>query len=197
MEPRHELDLSHVADLQDGRASAAMLREVSDAVGQGIRYMQQHHKTREVRRGGGAPVAGRWTYRTGEASRSFRIGWRKGDMQGSYYTSLKRLRMLEEGGTIRPKKGKYLAIPTDAAKHGVGPAASPREYSGIFFMMSKRGNPMLVRAKGKSGIEVMFHLRKEVKLSPRPTLERTVKSTATVVTERMADAVQRGLSDGQ
>lgn len=180
------------------RANKAVRARVSTAVGKGLRLMQQHHKTKEIRRGGGKgrAVAHRWTTRTGTAARSFHIDWKKGAMDGAYWTGLKRMRVLEEGGTIRPKRAHFLAIPTDAAKHGVGPSGSPRHHPGLVFIQSLKGQPLLVRPdKDGPGLTVMFILRRQVTLPPRRTLQRTIDKKGPDVVKLVAAAMQEGLDD--
>lgn len=195
MKHEYELDATQVAGMKDGAATARMDREVSEAVGSGLRIMSQHHKRKEVRRGGGAPVSNRWTTRTGEAVRSFHIDWRRGDLAGGYGSDLHRVKALEEGATIRPKRSQFLTIPTAAAKHGVGPSGSPRDYPGLFFFTSRRGQPLLGRKGSGGGLEVMFILKRQVKLEPRETLKRTMKEKAEEVERKVADAAERGYGD--
>ncbi len=69
------------------------------------------------------------------------------------------------GGVIKPKKGKYLAIPLDAAKTKakVGRELSPRNMTLSFGGFSKKGNPLLRTVDGIP----MFVLVKSVKIKAR------------------------------
>lgn len=89
-------------------------------------------------------------------------------------------RIQEFGGLIKPKRGKYLAIPLSAAKTKAGVAryASPRDIPGLVFLKSKTGNPILAQrvAKGKkSKLVPMFVLVKSVTLKPTLGLRDTIK----------------------
>jgi hypothetical protein len=63
----------------------------------------------------------------------------------------------EEGGTIRPKRAKWLAIPFRGVK------GFPREYNDTFFARSKRGNLIMFQKRGKDK-EPLFAMKKEVKV---------------------------------
>lgn len=164
--------------------------QVSLAVRKGLVLMERHHKTQEIRRGGGksAPVADKFTWRTGNLARSYRVYWNRGDLIGYYGSEAIYSGIIEKGGTIRPKTAKYLAIPLDAAKYGVGGAtASPKDYSDLFFIESRKGNKLLVRRNGAE-ITPMFLLRKKVVIKARPTIERTEKAKIDEVNKMVADA---------
>lgn len=64
----------------------------------------------------------------------------------------------EFGGTVRPVKGRFLAIPVGPAltAAGVPRYASPRDVPGLAYVQSRKGQPLLVMAQnagkvGKSG----------------------------------------------
>lgn len=70
------------------------------------------------------------------------------------------------GGVIRPKKAKALTVPiSDIAK---GRRAS--EFQDLFVLKREGKPPLLVRRKGKEGIEPMYVLMKKVTIPPRPFL---------------------------
>lgn len=82
-------------------------------------------------------------------------------------------RIQEEGGIVRPKNAKFLAIPVGPARtaSGVARFASPRDVPGLTFVQSRRGQPLLVkfqdernskgRLKARAGT-VYFILRRQV-----------------------------------
>lgn len=89
-------------------------------------------------------------------------------------------RIQEFGGLIKPKRGKYLAIPLAAAKTGAGVPryASPRDVPDLVFLRSKKGNPILAKKVGKgkrARLVPMFVLVTSVTLKPRLGLRDTVK----------------------
>jgi hypothetical protein len=163
---------------------------LSVAVRKSLVLLERHHKTEEIRRGGGksAPVPDKWTWRTGALAKSYRVYWNRGDLVGYYGSESKYSGILERGGDITPKRAKRLAIPLDAAKYGVGNATkSPRDFDGLFYIKSARGNELLVR-RAKRGLEPMFVLKKKVTLAARPTIERTEQAMSSAIGELMADA---------
>lgn len=74
----------------------------------------------------------------------------------------------EYGATIKPKKGKYLAIPLTKQAEAAG---SPRAFSDLRFVNAKNGNLLMVRDKkkrgGKTESEAMYLLVKSVTLPER------------------------------
>jgi hypothetical protein len=101
-------------------------------------------------------------------------------------------RIQELGGTVRPKKGKFLAIPVGPALTGAGVAkfASARDAPGLVLVQSRGGNFLLVKAeteRGPAGTsaktgratrgkltskagEVWYVLRTSVTIPPHPYL---------------------------
>ena len=83
-------------------------------------------------------------------------------------------RIQEEGGTIRPKKGKYLKIPVGPALTGAGVSRLPPGRSGDFrFVPTPRGG-VLVGRDGK----VWYVLRREVRIPARPYLAPALAAAA-------------------
>lgn len=86
----------------------------------------------------------------------------------------------ETGGTVRPKRSKFLAIPVGKAltKAGVtkGAFRRPREIHNLFFTKTKKGNFVLAVARKGGGIEVLFALKRIVKIPPRLGFAKTFKS---------------------
>ena len=69
----------------------------------------------------------------------------------------------ELGGTIVPKRAKFLTVPvTDSARR----AGSPRNMSGLRYAKSKGGQPVLVDKAGR----LQYLLRKSVTIPARPYL---------------------------
>jgi len=74
----------------------------------------------------------------------------------------------EYGGIIRPVRRKWLAIPLPIARTaaGVSRYQTPRDVPGLRFMLSKRGNALLVDKKGVP----WYVLKKSVSIPKRPYL---------------------------
>lgn len=176
-------------------------RAVSRGIRDSLAITQRVHKTEVVGRGIG-PWGGVWSTRTGEALRSFHIAMAPEALDGAYGSELTRIGVLEMGtqealgGPLRPKHGRYLAIPTEKAKRGKGRGLAPRDMPDLYFALLPSGHPALVRSvaagKGRS-IEVMFLLRTQVTIPPHPTMERAVKRAQPAVDARLLKAVEEGL----
>lgn len=69
----------------------------------------------------------------------------------------------EFGMTIKPKKGKYLSIPSHKKSKG----KSPRDFSDLFFIPTDGGNGLLAKEVGKDRIDVYFVLVKQVVIPER------------------------------
>lgn len=172
-----------------GEWSAHVRGGASDGIRRALALVERHHKTEEMERGTGAPVADKVTRRTGAHSRSFSIRYVNGEMFGTYGSDLKRARLLELGGTIRPVKARALAIPTAAAKHGAGGALGPRAYNDLF---RPRGKSYLARRDGDR-LVVMYHLKQQVTIPGRPGLKRTSIAKSAEVAEIIADAIKKAV----
>lgn len=181
------------------RLNSRMRKELSRGVREQLAVLQKVHKTEIIGKGGRRAKTRKdvWTKRTGELSKSYHIDYTRGDLEGAYGSDHVASRILEEGGTIRPKKkGGYLAIPVFKARTASG-GGRPRDYPGLFFKMSKAGKPMLVRNRaGKRSrfkLEVLFVLRKKVKLEARPTLDMALKASEAARDKIMDAALDRAL----
>lgn len=89
-------------------------------------------------------------------------------------TSIRYARMQEEGGTIRPKKGRFLAIPMSNAKTAAGVPRwpTPRAVPGLF-ALNLRGRIFLVRKQG-AGLEFLYRLKESVRIRGTKYLARAV-----------------------
>lgn len=94
---------------------------------------------------------------------------------------VKYARIHEVGGTITPKRGKFLAIPVGPARTAAGVArfSSPRQVPDLHYVQSRKGQPMLVKLKGKGrgkragAIEVWYILRRQVTIKPKHYMAAT------------------------
>jgi hypothetical protein len=75
----------------------------------------------------------------------------------------------ETGAVIVPKRAQWLKIPlTDAAR------ARPNAQGKLFFFRSRAGNSFLARRLGRGLLELVFLLRKSVRIPARPFFSFTV-----------------------
>lgn len=109
-----------------------------------------------------------WQNQTGDLTRSIQIT--KAAFQREQFvvgqwgsTDVGYALIHEVGGTIVPKRAKFLAVPvTEAAKR----TSSPRQMPGLRYGQTSGGQPVLVDASGK----VQYLLRRKVTIPARPYL---------------------------
>ena len=97
-------------------------------------------------------------------------------------------RIQELGGIIRPKKSKYLAIPTDEVRTagGVPQYRSPRDEPDLVFAQTKGLQPVLLSTTtGK----VHWILKRQVKLRGRKYLWRAIRHTQRDVPDALRDVM--------
>lgn len=94
----------------------------------------------------------------------------------------------EHGGVIRPKRGRFLAIPMGPALKGGregGAGMWPRDIPGLRFIPIKGGaQGMLVKRMGKgknAGFVPWFHLVRQVRMPKRPYLAPAVETVLPTV----------------
>lgn len=105
-------------------------------------------------------------------------------------------RLQELGGTIRPVRRRWLAIPTDEVKTAAGVARypSPRNYPGrLFFHQKSAGLAMLLeKVDGRS--VVRWWLRKETTITPKRYLARSVDRNVPKLPTLLSDALRLSLA---
>jgi len=95
-------------------------------------------------------------------------------------------RIHEEGGTIRPKSGRFLKIPVGPALTGAGVARGGGK-SGLHFIARGAGG-LLADAEGR----IWFVLKPSVRIPARPYLRPALDA----VQPRLIDRLQRIIVDG-
>jgi len=100
----------------------------------------------------------------------------------------------EYGATIKPKNGKYLAIPLTKEAEAAG---SPRVFNNLRFVNTKGGNLLMVRDKkkgmGKTKSEAMFLLVKSVTLPERSFIRASFDSSQKELSDIVAKALEKVL----
>lgn len=106
----------------------------------------------------------------------------------------------EHGGTIYPKRGRFLAIPMGPALKGGkngGAGMWPRDIPDLTFVPIKGGaQGMLVKrmGKGKSASWVpWFHLVRSVRMPRRPYLRPAAEKAAATIPTRIAEQLRARL----
>ncbi len=138
--------------------------------------------------------------RSGRLRASIRSGLRKdggtmeafvaaGGQHGSGRVAYARIHEL--GGIIRPKAGKYLAIPLDPAKTPAGVAKGPpRAFVDLVFAQTRGGQPLLVH---KETGAAWFLLRRQVKIPRRPFLGPSVREATDQLPSALSRLLERAL----
>jgi len=101
----------------------------------------------------------------------------------------------ETGGVIRPKRGKYLAIPLSSALTGSrgqlrGGATSARDFPNTFFIKSKAGNLLIMQKQG-GGAVPLFLLLRSVKIPARYYMTKTVNEMMPKCIEIMTNCIDK------
>lgn len=93
--------------------------------------------------------------------------------------------ILETGGVIKPKKGKYLAIPIGEArtKSGVG-RGSPRDFANTFIRKN-----IIYQKYGKKSIRPLFILKKSVTIPAFRWMGQTVEQMDNVLENNVLEAI--------
>ena len=120
--------------------------------------------------------------RTGQLRRNikFKIRGSKTDIYleiGSW--GVKYARILERGGTIRPKRVQYLTIPFPGVK------GRAKNFSNTFFHVSKKKNLVLMQSTGTK-LKPLFLLKKSVQIPEFQWLERSIGQERPLLQRMMA-----------
>jgi len=102
----------------------------------------------------------------------------------------------EYGGTVRPVKGKFLAIPVGPALTGAGVAryASARDVPGLSFIPTAGGGAVLGKSKGRgknARMETWFILRRQVTIQGRYFVRDGTRPAFAAFGDRMTANIAR------
>lgn len=98
----------------------------------------------------------------------------------------------EYGAVIKPKSGKYLAIPLSKAYKG----RSPREFSNLFTVRSKSGDLFLAREKGKKDLEFCYYLATSVTIPERAFIRGGFESSRSELYDKAEQLIEQ-LAEGK
>lgn len=103
----------------------------------------------------------------------------------------------EFGGIIKPVKGKFLAIPLDAAKTAAGVArGGPKDFDDTFVVTSKLGNLLIAQSDGGGDITPLFALKEQVEIPARPYLGPALEEKRTKLAEMAGSAMKSAVVGG-
>lgn len=92
------------------------------------------------------------------------------------------------GGTVRPRRGKYLAIPNTPVADQYG----PKEFGDqLFFFRSKRTGTAGLAIKGQEKLSVMYWLKTSVTHQPDPTVIPSDQDYINAITPVVNDYLER------
>ena len=138
--------------------------------------------------------------RTGNLRRSLqekrarKVQERGNEIIGIVGTNLKYAAIHEYGGTIRPKRAKWLAIPLKGALTARGVArGGPRDFKDTFFAMSKNGN-LIMFSKSMGSIIPLFALKKEVKIPKVSYMKSGLKEKSSDIIKFFSEDIQKEVS---
>lgn len=101
--------------------------------------------------------------------------------------------MQEYGGTVRPKRGRWLAIPTGAAltASGVPRYETARQVPGLRFVSIDGARALLVRDVGgrRGRSEILYYLRRKVQIRPKSYMQDAFDAATHGLREQLQDRV--------
>jgi hypothetical protein len=108
---------------------------------------------------------------------------------GNFYMSVQ-----EEGAVIRPKRAKYLTVPTPYAldSRGLPLRRSARGWDNTFISRSKKGNLIIFQKRG-TGIIPLYVLKKEVRIPPRLGLTSIFNGSIAFIEDAIADSIEKSI----
>lgn len=128
--------------------------------------------------------------RTGFLRRSFKVGAKGRSLKELVvrtFSDAPYAGIHETGGTIRPRRSQWLAIPLFGTK------GTPRDHQG-FFVKKKDGRLFYAKKSGNS-ISFLFRMVKEVKLKPRLGYLETWARMEPGFAKLVNDAVKKAMKD--
>lgn len=186
--------------LGQGKALAALLRK--ELIATGLKAQADTQTTireRLAMRTGTLVKSPAFSIDAGEVfpQLTVRVGGRAGGKE-LRYTALQ-----EFGGTVRPVKGRFLAIPVGPALTGAGVPryATARDVPGLTFIRTDGGAVLakVKKGRGKNAppqIEVWFSLRRSVTIGGRHFTRDGVRPAFAGFNVRIADAIARAINPG-
>lgn len=160
-----------------GESAGAVLRAAFIAAG------ELRRTSRDLNRTGKA---------TGRLSRSFKetfVGAGPEGLEAGAYSDLTYAEIQDQGGIVRPKSGKMLAIPLKGA--GVPRGKWPRDYpKGALFRV---GKALATRAGDKGKLKFLFALKSSVRIPPTNYVAKAEESLGPLLVAHFAGVAQKAI----
>lgn len=139
--------------------------------------------------------------RTGGLARSYHetfIGWKGDDsVSAAAESALVYARILDEGGTILPKSGKYLAIPVP--ERNISAGKWPRHWGKdqLTFIKSKSGKALLATVSKKGKVVPQYFLVQQSTIRARNYLAASAKASEEGVAEIIGKGIDKAIGDAE
>jgi hypothetical protein len=127
------------------------------------------------------------------------------DIEAKFASTHKGARLQEYGGTITPKRRKWLAIPisgspavepTGAARYSTSLYDTAPKWAKLFFKAGRGSSVAYLLGKASSGknakIVAWYQLRKSVRINPSLRFREYIKASVVELKSSMAQAVKNG-----
>lgn len=103
----------------------------------------------------------------------------------------------ETGGTIRPKRKKWLTVPLANAltPSGAPKRPSARDWNNTFILRTKSGQLLIVRKDGKKRITPLYVLKKSVSIAKRRYMSRTLDQLENRILIVLGAHIKKGLEN--
>jgi len=115
-------------------------------------------------------------------------------MEAQMSTGTSYMTVQETGATIRPKRAKFLTVPTDYAldSRGIPLKRSAREWGNTFVARSKKGNLIVFQKRGR-GIVPLYVLKKEVRIPARLGLGTIFDRSIAYIEKSITDSIETSI----
>lgn len=112
-------------------------------------------------------------------------------------TAVRYARIQEYGGTVRPRRSRFLAVPLDAAKTGAGVSryASPRDVPDTYIITGSDGSPVIMQKVEKGDDRPMFVLRRQVTIRKKLYLTKAIVRVAKEMPADLIKVVRHAVVD--
>ena len=181
-----------------GRAEMALSREMKAFLDEVAKALETRHSTPWPKGTTEKTLSRRSGGLTQSIVESVRVeGNTLATMRGVIGSDKKYARIQETGGTVYPKKAKFLAIPLPSAldSRGLPKRSKPRDWPNTFVARSRKGNLLIFQRRGTLVIP-LYVLKSSVYIPPRLGLRKTLDVGIPYFIERAMDQMVKSVVEG-